>query len=212
MKNTFFKQRSFYAVFLSVVLSVVLVAGAAGAVSTISTNISTGGTLSVTGSATFTNMVNGSSTMVMDGVARFEDQMILDSATSDPTGVEAGALYFDSTNNLIRVYDGTAWNTVATSTSASQAGGDLILASLGSDTALENMIRLKDIGNGLMALGTTSPVLDSGVIDDLALLTLQATSSTNVPLRIIASSSTPGLNVVRGNPTNLFDILSGDGT
>ena len=49
MKNKFFRQRSFYAVFLSVTLSVVLVAGAAGAVTTISTNINTGGTLTVSG-------------------------------------------------------------------------------------------------------------------------------------------------------------------
>jgi len=59
MRN-FLKNRSFYSITLSVLVSFAFVAVAASAATTISTNISTGGTLSVTGASTLTGAVTTS--------------------------------------------------------------------------------------------------------------------------------------------------------
>lgn len=198
MKNKFFKQRSFYAVFLSVVLSVVLVAGAASAVTTISTNITTGGTLTVSGITTFSGAVNATSTVLVDGVATFEDQVVLDSATSDPTGAEAGALYFDSTNQRVRLYknDGN-WATLASST---DGNGGLVI------DADQLSIRFNDISTGNMTLGTTTNTnLATTATMNSSVLVVQATTTGSVPLTIRGPKG--GLGTV-----NLFAVSAHDET
>lgn len=81
----FFKNRSFYAVFLSVVISVVLVAGAAGAATTISANINTGGTLDVTGATTL------SSTLTVTGATTLNGNITLGSDDADVLTINAVA-------------------------------------------------------------------------------------------------------------------------
>src|SRR3989344_8985726 len=198
MKNKFFKQKSFYAVFLSVVLSVVLVAGAAGAVTTISTNISTGGTLSVTGASTFSdngtfigNRVNlgspnGSAAAQDDRVYLYgtttvvgAQSLVFGSSTAESlSGQQAGAVYFDSTNRVLRLYDGVNWYPVASST---DAAGSLII---GAGTKL---VRFNIIETAHMALGTTTTQLFETA--GPAVLTIQATSSSETALRIYATST-----------------------
>lgn len=35
--------------------------------------------------------------------------VVLTNLTSDPTGTVAGQMYFNTTNNVIRVFNGSAW-------------------------------------------------------------------------------------------------------
>ncbi|MBI2097667.1 MAG: hypothetical protein HYT46_01905 [Candidatus Vogelbacteria bacterium] len=191
-----FRNKSFYSVTLSVVLSVMFVALAVSAATTISTNITTGGTLTVTGISTFTGAVYATSSVVATGQLRTYDQLILDSATSDPTGAAAGALYWNTTNSLIRLYDGANWRTVATSTSGSDG---LTLTGPG--------VRFNTIATGYMALGTTT--LPAPAADANGLLFLNATTSATVPLVIVGASGSQTGDLFRVlNPTftELFAI------
>ena len=80
------KNRALYAVVFSVLVSLAFVSYIATAATTISTNISTGGTLSVTGASTLTGNVHASSTanaLLVTGQARFYDQVVLDNATAN---------------------------------------------------------------------------------------------------------------------------------
>ena len=185
MKNKFFKSKSFYAVFLSVVLSVVLVAGAAGAATTISTNINTGGTLTVSGESIFNGTMNlGDTTadlVYIHGAPRVigAQGFVFGSSTAASLSAQkAGAVYFDSTNRVLRLYDGVNWYPVASST---DAAGSLII---GADN---NLVRFNIVETAYMALGTTTTQLfgTSGP----AVLTVQATSSAETAFRIYATST-----------------------
>jgi len=195
------KNRAFYAVVFSVVMSLAFVSYIATAATTISTNISTGGTLSVTGVSTLTGNVYASSTanaLVVTGQARFYDQVVLDSAASDPTGDAAGAMYWDTANKLIRVYDGTDWRTVASSTSGS---GGLIVGAT-------NGIRFNTIATGYMALGTsTLPIATINAGN--ALLFLNSTTTATVPLLISGVGGgdlSDMIRVVNGVYTEVFAV------
>ncbi|MBI2047688.1 MAG: hypothetical protein HYT27_00970 [Parcubacteria group bacterium] len=178
-------NRNFYSVALAVVVSFVLVAIMVSAATTISTNISTGGTLSVTGNSTLTGDVFATSTLAVTGKAVFYDQLALDSAASDPTGVTAGSLYWNTADSLIRVFDGADWRTVASSTSGD---GGLILS---NDVA----VRFNTIATGNMALGTsTLPVVSAS---GNSLLFLNATTSATIPLVIQGWADQTG-DLVRG--------------
>lgn len=184
-------NRNFYSVALAVVISFAFVAIMVNGATTISSNINTGGTLTVSGDSTLTGDVFASSTMAVTGQASFYDQVVLDSASSDPTGVSAGAIYWDTTNEVIRVFDGIDWNTVASST---DAAGGLILAGDGQG------VRFNTIANAYMALGTTTlPVVavDAGN----AILHVNATTSASVPLVII------GKDGYGGNLFNVYNYL-----
>ncbi|MBI4130669.1 hypothetical protein HY468_05100 [Candidatus Roizmanbacteria bacterium] len=191
-------NRNFYSVALAVVISFAFVAVMVNGASTISSNISTDGTFTVTGDSTFTGDVFATSTMAVTGQASFYDQVVLDSAASDPTGVSAGAIYWDTANEVIRVFDGIDWNTVSSSTDAS---GGLILAGDGQG------VRFNTIANGYMALGTTTlPVVavDSGN----AVLHVNATTSASVPLVIVGSGAFGGnlFNVYTHQQTEVFSL------
>src|SRR3989344_1954922 len=201
MKNKFFRQRSFYAVFLSVTLSVVLVAGAAGAVTTISTNINTGGTLTVSGLTSLNGNANvgdatsgendlvylyGTTTVI--GAQAF----ILGSSTAtELSGQAEGAIFYSSADNLIRLYNGTSWITIASSTSGS---GGLINTS-------DKLVLFNTVATGYMALGSTTGLATNATTFS-SVLTLQATTTASVPLTIFGPED-------GGGTTNLFEILNG---
>ncbi|MBI2109522.1 MAG: hypothetical protein HYT93_05170 [Parcubacteria group bacterium] len=191
-------NRNFYSVLLAVVVSFVFVAVMVSGATTISTNISTGGTLSVSGDSTLTGDVFASSTAAFTGQTSFYDIVVLDNGTSDPTGVSAGSIYWDTTNEVIRAFDGIDWNTVASST---DAAGGLILAGDGQG------VRFNTIANAYMALGTTTlPVVavDSGN----AILHVNATTSASVPLVLIGSGAFGAnlLNVYNHVQTEVFSL------
>lgn len=168
-----FKNRNLYAVALSVVLSVVLVAVAVSGATTISTNISTGGTLAVTGASTLTGAIYASSTAIVTGQIRVYNQLVLNSAAADPTGDAAGALYFDSVEKRLRLYNGVGWQTVA---SSSDANGGLTLADSG--------VRFNTVATGYMALGTSTLPIATSTLSNSVLLHLNATTTATVPLQI----------------------------
>ncbi|MBI3019755.1 MAG: hypothetical protein HYY60_00295 [Parcubacteria group bacterium] len=198
MKNKFFKQRSFYAVFLSVVLSVVLVAGAAGAATTISSNVDTGGTLTVAGQTYINGNINvGNSITTGDDVAYLyatttvvgPQAFVFGSSSADTlSGQVAGSVYYDSAGRVLRLYDGANWFPVASST---DSGGSLIA---GANT---NLVRFNTVGSGMMALGTTT---EANLTVGGTVLTLQATTSASVPLKIVSVKD-------GGQTGNLFEIL-----
>lgn len=99
----------------------------------------------------------------------------------EPVGVTQGTFYYNSTNKTLKMFDGSNWFTVGTTT------GGLSLNT--------NNIRLDDLTLRNMTLGTTTQQ-GSGQ----GLVTLEATTTTAIPLSIV------GFN---GHTGHLLDVLSG---
>ncbi|MBI4118354.1 MAG: hypothetical protein HY455_02380 [Parcubacteria group bacterium] len=190
-----FKKKSIYSVALSVVLSLMFVTLAVSGATTISSNISTGGTITASGSIMASSTANA---VLVTGQARFYDQLVFDSATSNPTADASGAVYFNSTERVLKMYDGVNWVTVASSTDAN--GGLILTNGIG--------VRFNSVDTNYMALGTTTlPVVLPNA--GKALLFLNATSTDSVPLVIGAfkGSQTGDLfRVVGPTFTELFAI------
>jgi hypothetical protein len=75
-------------------------------------------------------------------------------AASEPSGVK-GRVYFDSTNNALKIYDGTAWQQIAFGTNAASSisiSGDVT----GSGTVIDGVLTVTDmaIQADSVALGT----------------------------------------------------------
>ena len=187
------KNRALYAVVFSVLVSLAFVSYIATAATTISTNISTGGSLTVSGVSTLTDQVFASSTVIATGRMQTYGQLVLQSATSDPTAFGAGALYYDSTNRVVKLYNGTSWFAVASST---DANGGLIL----TDTV---GVRFATIGTGYMALGTSTLTIATSTLSNSALLSLFATTTATVPLQIV------GVVGQTGDLIRAFETLAG---
>ncbi|MBI4121331.1 MAG: hypothetical protein HY457_03715 [Parcubacteria group bacterium] len=169
----FFKKRSVYSVVLSAVLSLVFVTIAVSGATTIGSNISTAGTITSSGSIFASSTANA---VLVTGQARFYDQLVFDSAAANPTADASGAVYFNSTERVLKMYDGVNWVTVASSTDAN--GGLILTNGIG--------VRFNSVDTNYMALGTTTlPVANPN--SGNALLFLNATTSASVPLVIGAA-------------------------
>lgn len=195
----FISRSNFVSTSLSIVLSFVFVASVVFASTTISSNIQTDGTLAVTGVSTFTGQLQASSTALFGSsvtaytgltvgsatVANALDGTILLKAqTSDPAGVTQGTFYYNSTSKVLKMYDGTSWFTVGTTTSGiSLTGGRL---------------QLGDLTTQYLTLGTTTQQASGQ-----ALVTLEATTTTSIPLVLV------GYN---GQTGNLFSIRNAGST
>ncbi|MDO8620566.1 MAG: hypothetical protein Q7R64_04445 [bacterium] len=184
---------------LSLVFSTLFIAVSVGAATTISTNISTGGTLSVTGASTLTGlttMVYASSTgqsltgnlQVAGGLAvgsamtnGLAGTILFSAQSSDPTGVTQGTFYYNSTNKTLKMYDGTDWFTVGTTTSGISLSG--------------SRLQLADLTLQFLTIGTTT---QQGV--GKSMVTLEATSTASIPLSLVGRSGQTG---------HLFDVLKG---
>ena len=179
------KSNNFFRIALSVFVSFVFVFAVTYAATTISTNISTGGTLSVTDTSTLTGAVTMSSTLDVTGKTTLVNasstmltvsgntylatttmtsgsRLILGTLASDPTGDTEGSVYYNSGSKVIKLYDGSNWFTVGTTTSGLTLSG--------------NRLQLADL-NHYMTFGTTT---QSG----LSVLTLEATSTAAIPLTL----------------------------
>ena len=212
------KKQQYFAILSSVVVSLLVVWGAVSGATTISSNITTGGTLDVTGASTLTGLTthtggaifvasstavgkfqvngafNASSTLYVAGAARFNSgvglgaentvakTLLISALTSDPTATE-GLLYYNSASKLLKLYDGTQWANVATSTGT------------GGLTASGDRVQLTSLTEGYMTFGTTTNYLQT------SLMTLQATGTHTIPLTIYASAGQTG---------NLLQILEDD--
>jgi len=158
-------------ILLSVFLSVVFVAVAVNGATTISTNISTDGNLTVNGNSTFgneaadvnlfTGTLQATTTALFSGVTRHYETLALYKSGTAGTAVEGG-IYYDSTNKVIQLYDGTQWYIVGTSTNGM--------------TLANNLLRPSSL-DYYLTVGTTT---QSG----LSVLTLEATTTAAIPLTI----------------------------
>jgi hypothetical protein len=184
------RNRNFLSVFLSVVVSFVFVAVVASAATTISTNINTGGTLTVSGASTlngsvtlgnvatdvnlFTGTLQASTTALFTNGATLYGTTTITGARPFTLGVSgsnlggvtaAGTIFYDSTNSSIKLYDGAQWFTVGTTTTGIQLSGP--------------RVALGDLTTQYMTIGTTT---QSG----FSMLTLEATTTDAIPLTIKA--------------------------
>ena len=202
---------------LSLIFSTLFIGVSVGAATTISTNITTGGNLTVSGTTGLTGlttmvyasstgqsltrnlMVNGMATTTgsngnveLRGGLTVGDAGATNSLTgtlllagyttaNEPTGVTQGTVYYNSTNKTLKMFDGTNWFTVGTTT------GGLSLNT--------NNIRLDDVTLRNLTLGTTTQP-SAGK----ALVTLEATTTASIPLSLV------GFN---GQTAHLLDILNG---
>jgi len=153
---------------------------------TISTNINTGGTLTVsgasvlsstlavTGASTLTGNVTAQGTLTVTGTSALNDTvtiaaakgLVLGSNASDITG-SAGMIYFDSTNKSIKLHDGSEWFTVGTTTNGFTLSGKRLQAA--------------DL-NYYYTFGTTTQT-------GLSVLTLTASTTNSIPLTIRGEAS-----------------------
>ena len=209
-----FKNRDASIIFFSVAASFLFVALITSAATTISTNVSTGGTLTVTGAATLNGNVTlgdaaadvvlstggfqASSTALVGGNATFYNTvtvsgakgLVLGSSATDLTGSE-GMIYYNSGSKVVKMHDGTSWFTVGTSTSGWTLSGSRLQPS--------------DLTN-YTTFGTTTP-------QGSAVLTLEATTTTAVPLVLVGRFGQTG-NILQitanggslGGGANLFVI------
>src|SRR3989344_4754867 len=167
------KSNNFFRVALSVFVSFVFVFAVTYAATTISTNISTGGTLTVTGTANvtgLTTLVNATSTMLTVSGNTYlatttltgGSPLVLGTLSADPTGRSEGSVYYNSGSKVVKLYDGSNWFTVGTTTSGLTLSGQ--------------RLQLADL-NYYTTFGTTT---QSG----LSVLTLEATSTAAIPLTL----------------------------
>jgi len=186
------------------------------AATTISTNINTGGTLTVSGASTLTgslstagslyasSTLNITATSTFTGDALFSKgvgigadnsvaKTILISGLSTAPDSSEGRLYYNSGSKALQLYDGTQWANVATSTGG--AGLDVS----GSRLQLNSL-------NSYLTIGTTTQ-------QGLSMLTLEATSTAGIPLSIVGyNGQTANLLQFRNSSSvNLFYINSSGG-
>ncbi len=211
-----FKNSRFQSALMGAVLAVLFTTVSVYGATTISTNISTEGTLSVTGASTLTGLttmgyasstgqsltrnitVGGMSTTTgSSGNVELRGGLTVGDATAnslagtillagyttalEPTGVTQGTIYYNSTNKTLKMFDGSNWFTVGTTT------GGLSLNT--------NNIRLDDVTRRNMTLGTTTQP-SAGK----ALVTLEATTTASIPLSIVGYSGQTG---------HLLDVFNG---
>lgn len=208
MKHRLFKKDAAI-LFASVAASFLFVVLITTASTTISTNVNTGGTLTVSGATTLNGNVTlgdaaadvvlstggfqASSTALIGGASTFYAQatisgangLVLGSSASDITG-SAGMIYYNSASKVIKMHDGTDWFTVGTSTSGlTLSGNRLQLASL----------------NYYMTFGSTTQ-------QGLSVLTLESTSTASIPLTIVGrlSQTAKLLQIMNSAGTNLFTV------
>src|SRR3989344_5948430 len=186
------------------------------AATTISTNINTGGTLTVSGASTLTgslstagslyasSTLNITATSTFTGDALFSKGVgigadnsvantILISGLSTAPDSSEGRLYYNSGSKVLQLYDGTQWANVATSTGG--AGLDVS----GSRLQLNSL-------NSYLTIGTTTQ-------QGLSMLTLEATSTVAIPLTLVARNSQTAhlLNVRNSGSSDLLYVDSGGG-
>ncbi len=196
--NRFFNTRKTSGIIFAVLMSFLLVVLITNAATTISTNISTGGNLTVTGTsditgvATFNGSVHASSTLLVTDVARYYETVVFKNASAASTAV-TGGIYYDTDDLLLKLYDGTNWVNVATST-----GGSGIVVS-GSRMQMDSL-------SSYFTFGTTTQ-------QGLSIMTLEGTSTAAIPLTLVArNTATANTFQIRNSASaNLLYVNAGGG-
>lgn len=196
------KKQQFFAISLSVVLSLLVVWAAASGATTISTNISTGGTLAVTGASTLTGVatmdggalltasstavgkfqvngaLNASSSIYVLGAARFDSGVGLGSANSVAKTLLWSPLTSDPTASEGLVYYNSSSKVLKMSDGTAWW---TVGTSTSGLTLSGSRLQLADLGYYL-TVGTTTQ-------RGLSMMTLEATSTAAIPLTIVAKTS-----------------------
>ena len=183
----FIKSRLVLQIAIATLAATFATAGIVAAATTIGSSISTGGTLSVTGASTLTGNVTVSGSIADTLTMAAGKGLVLGTSASDITGA-AGMIFFDTTNKVIRLNDGTSWFTVGTSTDGMSLSG--------------NRMQLSSL-NYYTTIGTTTQ-------QGLSVLTLEATSTAAIPLTVVARASQSAnlVQVANAGGTNLLYIKS----
>lgn len=156
-----FKRRGFYSVALSVMLSVIFVATAVSAATTIDSNINTGGTLSVTGATTLSSTVTISGALTANAAATLnENGTAVDFRVESDT--QANMLYVDGTNDRV----GIASSTPQAVLSVENTGSDDSFVV--NDAAADSTPFVID-ASGNVGVASSSPAQEVGVNGDVHL-------------------------------------------
>jgi len=134
----------------------------------------------------FTGTLRASSTALITGTTTLYAALTLGSLSADPTGA-TGMIYYNSTGGgSVRLYNGSSWGVIGTSTGLALNGSS---------------IRLSDITTGFFTLGTTTP-------RGASLLTVEATSTAAIPLTLVARNLQAAnlFQVADSGGTNLFTL------
>lgn len=149
---------------------------------TIGSNLYVGGRATTTASSGNFQMMGGLT--VGDATVNTLAGTILFSAqSSDPAAGTQGGVYYNSTSKVLKLSDGTSWFTIGTTTSGISLTG--------------SRLQLGDLTTQYVTLGTTTQQ-GSGQ----ALVTLESTSTTAVPLVLV------GYNGQTGNLFSIRDVGS----
>lgn len=216
--NVLSKKQQYLAVSLSVILSFLVVWGIVSGATTISTNVNTGGTLTVSGVSTLTGLTthtggailvasstavgkfqvngafNASSTMNVASDVRIDGGLGLGAENTVDDTILFSALTSDPTATEGRLYYNSndklfyVYDGTQWAQVATSTG-------TGGLTASGDRMQLTSLAQGYVTLGTTTNMLQSSI------LTLQATSSVTRPLTIYAAAN---------QSANLFQVLEDD--
>ncbi|MBU6415164.1 hypothetical protein KGQ34_02905 [Patescibacteria group bacterium] len=208
-KKHFFNRHQSLTTAISVLASVAAVAGFVYGATTIGTNISVDGTLTVTGLSTMNGQFQASSTALLGGAVTAYGTVLVPSLTvgasaasnsldgtilfasraTDPVGVTQGTVYYNSTSKVLKLFDGSNWFTTGTTTSGISLSGA--------------RLQLADLTTQFLTIGTTTQ-------QGLSMLTVEATSTTAIPLSLVARTSQTAdlLDVLNSGGTKLFFITS----
>lgn len=157
---------------------------------TVGGNFYVGGRATTTASSGNFQMIGGLT--VGDATANSLAGTILFSAqSSDPTGVTQGTVYYNSTSKVLKLFDGTNWFTTGTTTSGISLSGV--------------RLQLADLTTQHVTLGTTTQQ-GSGQ----SILTVEATTTTAIPLSLVARDSQTGdlLDILNSSSAKLVYIKS----
>ncbi len=154
-------------------------------------NTAIAGTLNVTGAvwATSTLQVTGAATFYNTVTISGAKGLVLGNSSANPSGNTAGMIYYNTTSAVIKMNDGASWFTVGTSTSGWSLTSPRLYPS--------------DVSYYL-TVGTSTQ-------QGLSVLTLEATTTTAIPLTIrgFTGQTANLLQVANSASTNLLYITSG---
>lgn len=139
-------------------------------------------------------------------------------AASEPTGV-TGRIYFDTTNNKLKVYNGSAWVNLATSgvvalgtdttgnyvATIASSGGTITVTGSGSETAAVNVdLPSTGVSAGSYGSGTAIPTF---TVDANGRLTQAGTASISTTLSIAGDTGTDSVTL----GTDTLTVSGGEG-
>jgi hypothetical protein len=124
--------------------------------------------------------------------------------SSSPTNPIAGSIWYDSANTAFKIYDGSAWNQVSTTTLANYVGlsGNETVAgnktfsgamTLSSNLTVDTNTLVVDATNNNVGIATSTPAGTIGVGGDVVIGN-QANTGTSGTMRLVSSA---GLNYIQ---------------